>query len=98
VAPREPLELQILRARLRAFEERGHPGSDALRARLAALGALPGYLLFVPETTGYALVERAGSPPVLGSEILVDDRRFVLLKLGASPLPGDRRRCAFLSE
>ena len=54
------------------------------------------YLLFVWKTSGYELVERDGEPPSLGSEVEVEDKRLRVTKLGVSPLPGDRRVCAYL--
>src|SRR5262249_13556390 len=43
----------------------------------------------------YRLVMRDDGPPVVGSEIVVDDTAYRIVRLGPSPLPGDRRRCAF---
>lgn len=54
------------------------------------------HLLFVWKTSGYELHERDGEPPAVGSEVEVEDRRFTVTKVGASPLPGDRRTCVFL--
>lgn len=54
------------------------------------------YLLFVWKTSGYELVERDGEPPSVGSEVELEGRRFRVTKVGVSPLPGDRRVCAFL--
>jgi len=55
------------------------------------------YLLFVWKTSGYELVEREGEPPVVGSEVEFEDKRLRVTKVGVSPLPGDRRVCAFLA-
>lgn len=54
------------------------------------------HLLFVWKTSGYELVERDGEPPAVGSEVEVEDRRLRVTKLGTSPLPGDRRVCAYV--
>lgn len=54
------------------------------------------HLLFVWKTSGYELVERDGQPPAVGSEVEVEDKRLQVTKVGVSPLPGDRRVCAFL--
>jgi hypothetical protein len=54
-----------------------------------------GYLLYVSKPTGYELVEREGEPPAVGTELEEDGVRLRVSKLGPSPLPGDRRRCAF---
>ena len=58
-----------------------------------------GYLLFISKPSGYELAERDGKPPAPGSEVSVDDDgggRYVVAKIGASPLPGDDRPCAYL--
>jgi len=54
-----------------------------------------GYLLFVWSPAGYSLREMQGDPPELGHEFEEDDRQLVVNKIGASPLPGDTRRCVF---
>ena len=56
----------------------------------------PGYVLFVWSPAGYALLNRSGEPPPIGSEVGISGGRLVVVKIGPSPLPGDRRRCAFL--
>ncbi|HZP42460.1 MAG TPA: hypothetical protein VFD84_13270 [Candidatus Binatia bacterium] len=58
-------------------------------------GAREGWVLFVSSPTGYTLSERDGEPPSVGSELEENGRTLVVTKLGASPLPGDRRPCAF---
>ena len=54
-----------------------------------------GYLVFVWSPTGYTLREQEGEPPTVGEEIEDGDRRLRVLKVGASPLPGDARPCVF---
>jgi hypothetical protein len=56
------------------------------------------HLLFASTSQGYALVEADGPPPSPGQEIEVPDQpgRFVVVKLGPSPLPDDLRACAYL--
>jgi hypothetical protein len=54
------------------------------------------HLLFLWAPTGYQLVERAGEPPAVGSEVELDGRTERVTKVGASPLPGDTRPCAYL--
>jgi hypothetical protein len=54
------------------------------------------YVVFVWGTSGYELGEREGEPPAAGSEVEEDGRRFIVAKVGASPLPGDTRRCVYL--
>src|SRR3954454_17065743 len=53
-------------------------------------------LLFVPTPARYLLVERDGSPPPEGSPLELDEGRFVVVKVGRSPLPDELRDCAFL--
>ena len=43
-----------------------------------------------------ALVERTGEPPRPGTEIEDGERRYLVAKIAPSPLPGDRRLCAYL--
>jgi hypothetical protein len=54
-----------------------------------------GWLLFVSKPTGYELHEREGEPPSVGERLEENGLRLVITKLGPSPLPEDRRTCAF---
>jgi hypothetical protein len=54
-----------------------------------------GYLIFVWSPAGYELREQDGDPPSVGDEIEVDGRTLRITKVGASPLPGDDRVCAY---
>ena len=54
-----------------------------------------GFLLFLSKPTGYVLVERDGDPPPAGAQLEVGEDTVRVLKVGPSPIPGDRRRCAF---
>jgi hypothetical protein len=54
------------------------------------------HLVFVWTPTGYELREREGEPPAVGDEVEENGTRLLVLKVGASPLPGDPRPCAFL--
>jgi hypothetical protein len=53
------------------------------------------YILFVWSPGGYTLREMDGEPPAIGDELEDGGRKLVITKLGASPLPGDARPCAF---
>ena len=53
------------------------------------------HLLFLPRGHGYELVEREGVAPDAGAEVQLEGR-FLVTKVGPSPLPGDERRCAYL--
>jgi hypothetical protein len=55
-----------------------------------------GYLLFISKPTGYELHERQGDLPGVGQEIEDDGAWLRVSKIGPSPLPGDRRPCAYL--
>ncbi len=56
-----------------------------------------GYLCFLPAPSGHELIELHGPPPALGAVVdLGDDRLGEVVKLAGSPLPHDRRRCAYL--
>lgn len=56
------------------------------------------HLLFVWKATGYELAEAEGDPPAPGTQVEREDVRFVVSKLGPSPLPGDDRVCAYLQS
>ncbi len=55
------------------------------------------HCLFVSKPTGYELVNREGEPPAVGSLVELDGQgRWIVNRIGNSPLPQDRRRCAYL--
>jgi hypothetical protein len=54
------------------------------------------HLVFVWKTSGYELSERSGEVPAPGSEVEEGEQRFVVVRVGPSPLPADERRCAYL--
>jgi hypothetical protein len=55
-----------------------------------------GHLLFVWKPSGYELVEQDGEPPAVGAEVELDGQRLRVTKVAPSPLPGDKRQCAYL--
>jgi hypothetical protein len=55
-----------------------------------------GYLLFVWKTSGYELREEMGDAPAVGAEVDADGQRMRVTKVAPSPLPGDKRDCAYL--
>jgi hypothetical protein len=57
-----------------------------------------GWVAFVPSPDGYGLVQLDGPPPGRGTAVELDGGTFLVLRLGPSPLPGDRRRCAYLER
>ena len=54
-----------------------------------------GHILFLWSPNGYTLREGDGEPPVVGHELENGERIVVVTKIGASPLPGDTRPCAY---
>ncbi len=56
------------------------------------------HVLFVPSAAGYTLLERDGFAPEAGDTVEVDGSRYVVRRHGPSPLPGPRRRCAYLER
>ena len=56
------------------------------------------HVLFVPSAAGYELVEREGPPPSRGEEVELasSEARYEVVKIAGSPLPDDRRPCAYL--
>jgi hypothetical protein len=57
-----------------------------------------GHLLFVWKTSGYELRDAEGDAPAVGSEVETDGRTLVVTKVGPSPLPHDKRLCAYLGS
>jgi hypothetical protein len=55
-----------------------------------------GYLIFISKPTGYELRQGQGDLPGVGQEMEEDGARLRVSNIGPSPLPGDRRRCAYL--
>jgi hypothetical protein len=53
------------------------------------------YVLFVWSPAGWTLQQREGEPPAVGATIENGETLLQVSKIGPSPLPGDRRRCAF---
>jgi hypothetical protein len=54
------------------------------------------HLLFVWKPSGYELVEQDGELPAIGAQVEVEGKQLRVTKLGPSPLPCDRRMCAYL--
>lgn len=55
----------------------------------------PGHLLFIWAPAGWELEQRDGSPPAVGDTFEAGGTTLVVTAVGPSPLPGDRRRCAY---
>jgi hypothetical protein len=58
---------------------------------------MSGHLLFVWKPSGYELVEQDGDAPAVGTEVELDGTQLRVIKLAPSPLPSDKRACAYLS-
>ncbi len=58
-------------------------------------GTSGGHLLFVWSSSGWTLEERDGEVPAVGTTVEDGERTLRVSKVGPSPLPGDRRLCAF---
>lgn len=72
---------------VRGLEAQGQPGPDL------------GHLLFVPTYQGYLLLQRSGTAPAVGDVLELPETpraRLIVAKLASSPLPQDRRVCAYL--
>lgn len=67
------------------------PTSDAQPAGTATVAQLA----FVPGP-GYRLVEIDQAQVATGMTLELEGERYVVARVGPSPLPGDRRRCAYL--
>jgi hypothetical protein len=57
-----------------------------------------GHLRFVWKTSGYELSEHEGEVPAVGSEVEADGTTLVVTKVGPSPLPHDKRLCAYVGR
>jgi hypothetical protein len=53
------------------------------------------HLLFVWSPAGWTLQEREGDVPAVGSTLQEGEQVLRVSKIGPSPLPGDRRPCAY---
>jgi len=58
-------------------------------------GEVAGHVLYVTDA-GYRMIERDGGAPGVDALVEIDERQFVVTRIGRSPLPGDRRTCAYL--
>jgi hypothetical protein len=54
------------------------------------------HLLFLSKPSGYELREQVGDPASVGAEVEQDGQTLRVTKIAPSPLPGDRRPCAYL--
>lgn len=57
-----------------------------------------GHLLFVWKPSGYELREQDGDVPSIGALVEQDGVPLRVAKIAQSPLPGDKRLCAYLAK
>jgi protein-tyrosine-phosphatase len=69
---------------------------EAGRPAVAPTPSAPGgHLLFVWAPDGWKLEQRDGYAPAVGDTVEVEGTTLIVTAVGPSPLPGDRRRCAY---
>jgi hypothetical protein len=91
------LKRAAVERRERALDVREEELAEREAAASAHDESEPVELAFVPGAR-YALVELAASPLTPGLELEIEDDVFVVTRVGRSPLPGDGRRCAYLTR
>ena len=94
--------VELKRAAVERRERAVETREAELAEREAVAPALPSEpesveLAFVPGAR-YALVEIDATSLSVGLELDVEDDVFVVTRIGRSPLPGDARRCAYLTR
>ena len=90
----------------RAAVERRERAVETREAELAEREAVAPALVSEPEAVElafvpgerYALVALDPTPLSAGLELEIEDAVFVVTRIGRSPLPGDARRCAYLTR
>ena len=70
--------------------------------RLPAAGDSPGttsatHVLYLAHD-GYRLAEADGRAPAVDTVVEIDGHEFIVTRVGRSPLPGDRRDCAYVES
>ena len=71
-------------------------GLDSAKERAERNYDTDRHVVLMPLEGVYALAERSGPTPDVGTYEDVDGARFLVARIGRSPLPADSRRCAFL--
>ena len=82
-------ELTAAQARIDELEREREAGREPEPVRVTE------HVVFVRTGARYALVEADGPPPEPGTTLELEERDYVVLKLGRSPFPGDDRPCVF---
>jgi hypothetical protein len=93
---RELGAVELLRAAVERREEALEARKRALAPPSTPIADTSSHVLFVPGER-YSLAERPGPAPAVDAALELDGRRYVVIRLGASPLPGDGRACVYLA-
>jgi hypothetical protein len=88
------VDATIAAAGLLAELEQARAHARRLEHELRELTRRTGHVLLVGGPRGYELRHADGPAPAAGSMLAAG--RLLVARVGPSPLPGDRRRCAFV--
>jgi hypothetical protein len=75
----------------------GEQGGAVAEASAAPESSGP-HLVFSGAADGYQLLERSGPPPAPGGTVELDGVSYLVVRVGAAPLPGTSLRCAYLNR
>ena len=95
----DPAGARELAKRIAEEEQRRSRAADEPDEGGASQDGAGTHVLFIWHASGYQLLSREGRVPEAGTEIILSEHggsRYLVSKVGPSPLPGDTRRCAFL--
>jgi chromosome segregation ATPase len=93
-------EAKRLQSRVEALERQlgAKPGADRSAAGAETVAeTVGGHVRLVALPNGYRIVVSSDGCPTVGDSVDIDGVSLVVVRTGRSPLPGDRRPCAFLS-
>ena len=90
--------IEHLGSAIRGADSHRAPADGAIAAETEVPTIARSFLAFAPTAEGYRLVELDGGAPVVGAVVEVPgcETPMTVARLGASPLPFDRRPCAYL--
>lgn len=74
------------------------PEPERAPEQLAAATTATAWVAFVGSPHGYRLVEATGAVPRRGTVVELEGEPHRVTKTGPSPLPGDRRPCAYVER
>jgi hypothetical protein len=95
----DPAGARELAKRIAEEEQRRSNPAAELEAEGSTQDGAGTHVLFIWHASGYQLISREGRVPEAGTEISLSEHggaRYLVSKVGPSPLPADPRRCAFL--